>query len=38
MQQNMQWMNRVVGSQPDPDEPQLEVEQILAFLQRYARP
>lgn len=38
MQQNMQWMNRVVGSQPDPDEPQLEVEQILGFLQRYARP
>jgi cytochrome c5 len=38
MQQNMQWMNRVVGSQPDADEPQLEVERILAFLQRYARP
>lgn len=38
MQENMQWMNRVVGSQPDPDEPQLEVEAILAFLQRYARP
>jgi cytochrome c5 len=38
MQQNMQWMNRVVGSKPDPDEPQLRVEQILAFLQRYARP
>ena len=38
MQQNMQWMNRVVGSQPDPDEPQLRVEDILAFLQRYARP
>lgn len=37
MQQNMQWMNRVVGSQPDPDEPQLRVEEILAFLQRYAR-
>jgi cytochrome c2 len=38
MQQNMQWMNRVVGSQPDPDEPQLRVADILAFLQRYARP
>jgi hypothetical protein len=38
MQQNMQWMNRVVGSQPDPDEPQLRVEAILAFLQKYARP
>jgi cytochrome c5 len=38
MQQNMQWMNRVVGSKPDPDEPQLRVEAILGFLQRYARP
>jgi hypothetical protein len=38
MQENMQWMNRVVGSQPDPDEPQLRVEEILAFLRRYARP
>ncbi len=38
MQQNMQWMNRVVGSQPDPDEPQLRVEAILGFLQRHARP
>ncbi|HEX4928980.1 MAG TPA: hypothetical protein VFV74_13330 [Burkholderiales bacterium] len=38
MQQNMQWMNRVVGSKPDPDEPQLEVDRILAFLQRHARP
>jgi cytochrome c2 len=38
MQQNMQWMNRVVGSRPDPDEPQLRVEQIVAFLQKYARP
>lgn len=38
MQQNMQWMNRVVGSQPDPDEPQLRVEAILDFLQRHARP
>ncbi len=38
MQQNMQWMNRVVGSKPDPDEPQLRIEAILAFLQRHARP
>ena len=38
MERNMQWMNRVVGSKPDPDEPQLKVEEILAFLQRYARP
>ena len=38
MRRNMQWMNRVVGSKPDPDEPQLEVAAILAFLQRYARP
>ena len=37
MQQNMQWMNRVVGSQPDPDEPQLRVEAIVEFLQRHAR-
>jgi cytochrome c5 len=38
MQENMQWMNRVVGSRRELDEPQLRVEQILAFLQRYARP
>lgn len=38
MERNMQWMNRVVGSQPDRDEPQLRVEEILGFLQRYARP
>ncbi len=38
MEKNMQWMNRVVGSHPDPDEPQLRVEEILGFLQRYARP
>ena len=38
MQRNMQWMNRVVGSRPDPDEPQLRVEAILDFLQRHARP
>jgi cytochrome c2 len=37
MQQNMQWMNRVVGTQPVPGEPQLRVEEITAFLQKYAR-
>ena len=37
MQRNMEWMNRVVGSQPDPDEPQLRVEDINAFLARHAR-
>ena len=38
MQENMQWMNRVVGSQPVPGEPQLRIEEINAFLARYARP
>ena len=37
MQQNMEWMNRVVGSQPIPGEPQLRVEEINAFLKKYAR-
>ena len=37
MQENMEWMNRVVGSKPVPREPQLRVEEILAFLERYAR-
>ena len=41
MQTNMQWMNRVVGTQPESDrtagEPQLRVEEINAFLARYAR-
>jgi hypothetical protein len=37
MQQNMQWMNRVVGSHPIPGEPQLRVEEINAFLAKYAR-
>jgi hypothetical protein len=37
MQRNMQWMNRVVGSQPMPGEPQLRVEEINAFLGKYAR-
>jgi hypothetical protein len=37
MQENMEWMNRVVGSKPPPDEPQLRVEEINAFLARHAR-
>ena len=37
MQDNMEWMNRVVGSKPVPGEPQLRVEEINAFLARYAR-
>jgi hypothetical protein len=37
MQENMEWMNRVVGSQPLPGEPQLRLEEINAFLRRYAR-
>jgi hypothetical protein len=38
MQENMEWMNRVVGSRPLPGEPQLRVEEINAFLRRHARP
>jgi hypothetical protein len=37
MQENMAWMNRVVGSRPVPGEPQLRVEEINAFLSRHAR-
>jgi cytochrome c5 len=37
MQENMEWMNRVVGSQPGPGEPQLRIEEINAFLRKYAR-
>lgn len=37
MRQNMEWMNRVVGSRPIPGEPQLRIEEITAFLQKYAR-
>jgi len=37
MQENMEWMNRVVGSKPIPGEPQLRVEEITAFLERHAR-
>jgi hypothetical protein len=37
MQENMAWMNRVVGSKPMPGEPTLRVEEINAFLARHAR-
>jgi hypothetical protein len=37
MQENMEWMNRVVSSKPVPGEPELKVEEILAFLKKYAR-
>ena len=37
MQKNMEWMNRVVGSNPVPGEPQLKIEAINAFLIRHAR-
>ena len=37
MRENMEWMNRVVGSKPVPGEPQLAVEEIKAFLARHAR-
>jgi len=37
MERNMAWMNRVVGSQPVPGEPQLRIEEINAFLGRHAR-
>ena len=37
MRKNMEWMNRIVGSKPDPTEPQLRIEDINAFLAKYAR-
>jgi len=37
MQENMEWMNRVVGTKPVPGEPQLRIEEINAFLERHAR-
>jgi hypothetical protein len=37
MQENMEWMNRVVGSKPLPGEPQLRLDEILAFLEKNAR-
>jgi hypothetical protein len=37
MRENMEWMNRVVGSKPTPGEPSLHIEEINAFLAKYAR-
>jgi hypothetical protein len=37
MERNMEWMNRVVGNQHPPDEPQLRIEEINAFLVKRAR-
>ena len=37
MQENMQWMNRVVASQPVPGEPQLRIAEINTFLAKHAR-
>ena len=38
MERNMQWMNRVVGSKANPAEPQCTSADIVAYLQRHARP
>ena len=37
MEKNMEWMNRVVANRHEPDEPQLKIEEINAFLVKYAR-
>jgi hypothetical protein len=37
MEQNMQWMNRVVGTKPVQGEPQLRLDEINAFLEKHAR-
>ena len=37
MERNMEWMNRVVGNQHPPDEPQLRIDEINAFLVKRAR-
>ena len=37
MQENMEWMNRVVASKPVPGEPRLAIEDINAFLAKHAR-
>ena len=37
MQKNMEWMNRVVSARPASGEPQLRVEDINAFLAKYAK-
>ncbi|MFN0162455.1 MAG: hypothetical protein ACKVQQ_14580 [Burkholderiales bacterium] len=38
MERNMEWMNRVVGSQRDPREPRYDSAEIVAYLRRHARP
>jgi hypothetical protein len=37
MERNMEWMNRVVGNQHPPDEPELRIDEINAFLVKRAR-
>jgi hypothetical protein len=37
MEKNMAWMNRVVGNRHPPDEPQLRIDEINAFLVKRAR-
>ena len=37
MEKNIEWMNRVVGNQHPPGEPQLSIEEINAFLVKRAR-
>ena len=37
MEKNMEWMNRVIGNQHPPDEPQLRIEEINEFLVKRAR-
>jgi hypothetical protein len=37
MEKNMEWMNRIVGNNPLPGEPQLRIKDINAFLARHAR-
>lgn len=37
MEHHMTWMNRVVSSRPNPAEPQYRNDEIVAYLQRYAR-
>ena len=37
MEENMQWMNRVVGNREVPGEQQLKVEEIVDFLVRHAK-
>jgi hypothetical protein len=37
MEKNMEWMNRVVGSQPVRGEPQLRIDEINAYLAKHAR-